>query len=100
MTSKFNTLLDNAQLATNTQELNSLRLQLSAFRSELKVTGNIGMTFTDALKSGLSKVLQLFGGYNVIMQFTAQLRNAWKEAKELDSALTDLSRVNSEIFKR
>ena len=99
MTSKFNTLLDNAQLATNTQELNSLRLQLSAFRSELKVTGNIGMTFTDALKSGLSKVLQLFGGYNVIMQFTAQLRNAWKEAKELDSALTDLSRVNSEISR-
>ena len=76
MASKFNTLLDNAQLAASTQELNNLRLQLSAFRSEIKVTGNTGMTFVDALKSGLSKVLQLFGGYNIIMQFTAQLRNA------------------------
>jgi len=99
MASKYNTLLDNAQLASSTQELNSLRLQLSAFRSEIKVTGNTGMTFIDALKSGLSKVLQLFGGYNIIMQFTAQLRNAWKEASELDSALTDLSRVNSEISR-
>ena len=99
MSSKYNTLLDNAQLATSTQQLNSLRIQLGAFRSELKVTGNTGMTFIDALKSGLSKVLQLFGGYNIIMQFTAQLRNAWKEAKELDSALTELSRVNSDISR-
>lgn len=99
MTSKYNNLLDNAQLAASTQELNNLRLQLGAFRSEIKVAGKTGMTFIDALKSGLSKVLQLFGGYNIVMQFTKQLRNAWKEAKELDSALTDLSRVNSDISR-
>lgn len=99
MASKYNTLLDNAQLATSTQELNNLRIQLGAFRSEIKVAGKAGMTFIDALKSGLSKVLQLFGGYNIVMQFTRQLRNAWKEAKELDSALTDLSRVNGEISR-
>ena len=99
MASKYNTLLDNAQLATSTQELNNLRIQLGAFRSEIKVAGKAGMTFIDALKSGLSKVLQLFGGYNIVMQFTRQLRNAWKEAKELDSAPTDLSRVNGEISR-
>lgn len=99
MSSKYNTLLDNAQLATSTKELNNLRLQLGAFHSELKVTGNTGKTFIDTLKSGLSKVFQLFGGYGIIMRFTTQLRNAWKEAKELDSALTDLSRVNSEISR-
>jgi len=99
MASKYNTLLDNAQLATSTQELNNLRIQLGAFRSEIKVAGKAGMTFIDALKSGLSKVLQLFGGYNIVMQFTRQLKNAWKEAKELDSALTNLSRVNSDISR-
>ena len=99
MASKYNTLLDNAQLATSTQELNNLRIQLGAFRSEIKVAGKAGMTFIDALKSGLSKVLQLFGGYNIVMQFTRQLRNAWKDAKELDSALTNLSRVNSDISR-
>lgn len=99
MASKYSTLLDNAQLATSTQELINLRIQLGAFRSEIKVAGKTGMTFIDALKSGLSKVLQLFGGYNIVMQFTRQLRNAWKEAKELDSALTNLSRVNSDISR-
>ena len=30
---------------------------------------------------------------------TRQLRNAWTEAKELDSAMTDLARVNAEISR-
>ena len=99
MSIKYNTLLDSAQMARNTVELSALRTQLGAFRSELKVTGNTGLTMTDALRSGLSKVLYLFGSHGIIMQFTAQLRKAWIEAKELDSALTDLSRVNSEILR-
>lgn len=99
MSIKYNTLLDSAQMARNTVELSTLRTQLGAFRSELKVTGNAGLTMTDALRSGLSKVLYLFGSHGIIMQFTAQLRKAWTEAKELDSALTDLSRVNAEISR-
>ena len=99
MSIKYNTLLDSAQMARNTVELSALRTQLGAFRSELKVTGNAGLTMTDALRSGLSKVLYLFGSHGIIMQFTAQLRKAWTEAKELDSALTDLSRVNAEISR-
>lgn len=99
MTQKYNQLLDSAKLANNTKELQNLRLQLGAFRSELKVTGNSGMTLLDALKNGLHKTLQLFGSYGIIMQFTTQLRNAWKEAKELDSSLTDLARVNAEISR-
>ena len=78
---KYNTLLDNAEMAKNTVELSTLRTQLGSLRSELKITGNAGLTMTDALKNGLSKVLQLFDGHGIIMQFTARLRNAWKEAK-------------------
>jgi len=99
MSIKYNTLLDSAQMARNTVELSALRTQLGAFRAELKITGNAGLTMTDALRSGLSKVLYLFGSHGIIMQFTAQLRKAWTEAKELDSALTDLSRVNAEISR-
>lgn len=99
MSVKYNTLLDSAHMARNTVELSALRTQLGAFRSELKITGNAGLTMTDALRSGLSKVLYLFGSHGIIMQFTAQLRKAWTEAKELDSALTDLSRVNAEISR-
>ena len=99
MSKKYTQLLDSAQLANSTKELNNIRLQLGAFRSELKVTGNTGMTMADTLKSGFSKVLQFFGGYSLIMRFTAQLKNAWREAEELDSAMTDLSRVNAEISR-
>lgn len=99
MSIKYNTLLDSGQIVRNTVELSALRTQLGAFRAELKITGNAGLTMTDALRSGLSKVLYLFGSHGIIMQFTAQLRKAWTEAKELDSALTDLSRVNAEISR-
>ena len=99
MSIKYNSLLDSAEMARNTVELSNLRTQLGSLRSELKITGNAGLTMTDALKNGLSKVLQLFGSYGIITQFTAQLRNSWEEAKELDKSMTDLSRVNSEITR-
>lgn len=47
MSQKYTQLLDSAQLANSTKELNNLRLQLGAFRSELKVTGNAGLTWED-----------------------------------------------------
>ena len=99
MSIKYNSLLDNAEMARNSVQLSTLRTQLGSLRSELKITGNSGLTMTDALKNGLTKVLQLFGSSGVIMQFTKQLRNAWTEAKELDKAMTDLSRVNEGITR-
>lgn len=99
MTEKYNSLLDSAELASSTTELNTLRTQLGAFRSELKITGNSSLTIMDALKNGLSKILQLFGSHGIIKQFAAQLQNAWTEAKELDTSMTNLSRVNAEITR-
>ena len=99
MAQKYNQLLDSAMLSNNTEQLKNIRMQLGAFRSELKVTGNAGMTIMDALRSGLSRTLQLFGSYGIIAQFTKHLRNAWSEAKELNLALTDLSRVNADVTR-
>ena len=99
MSIKYNSLLDNAEMARNSVQLSTLRTQLGSLRSELKITGNSGLAMTDALKNGLTKVLQLFGSSGIIMQFRAQLRNAWTEAKELDKAMTDLSRVNEAITR-
>lgn len=99
MSIKYNSLLDSAEMSRNTVELSSLRSQLSAFKSELKVTGNMGLTFSDSLKRSLSKVMGLLGNFNVIMQLNQQLKNAWTEAQELDKSLTDLSRVNEGITR-
>ncbi len=79
--------------------MSALRTQLGSLRSELKITGNAGLTFGDSLKKSLSKVMGLFGNFNIIMQFRQQLHNAWTEAEELDKSMTDLSRVNAEITR-
>lgn len=99
MSIKYNSLLDNAEMARNSVELSLLRTQLGSLRSELKVTGNAGLTFGDSLKKSLSKVMGLFGNFNVIMQFKQQLKNAWTEAKELDKSMTDLSRVSESLTR-
>lgn len=99
MTTKYNQLLDSAKLATSTKDLKILRMSLSAFKSELKATGNAGLTMGDALKKGLTRATELFGSYGLIMMFSRQLRNAWTEARELDASLTDLEKVNDEITR-
>lgn len=99
MSIKYNSLLDDASMARNSVELSALRTQLGSLRSELKITGNAGLTFGDSLKKSLSKVMGLFGNFNIIMQFRQQLHNAWIEAEELDKSMTDLSRVNAEITR-
>lgn len=99
MSIKYNSLLDDASMAKNTVQLSSLRNQLAAFKSELKVTGNMGLTLGDSLKKSLSKVMGLLGNFNVIMQLNQQLHNAWTEAQQLDKSMTDLSRVNVEITR-
>lgn len=100
MSIKYNSLLDEASMAKNTVQLSSLRNQLSAFKSELKVTGNMGLTLGDSLKKSLSKVMGLLGNFNVIMQFNQQLHNAWAEAKTLDDSLVDLQKVTDAIADR
>lgn len=100
MSIKYNSLLDDASMARNTVQLSSLRNQLSAFKSELRVTGNMGLTFGDSLKKSFSKVMGLLGNFNVIMQLNQQLRNAWTEAKTLDDSLVDLQKVTDEIASR
>lgn len=99
MTQKYNGLLDSAKLAANNDELKNLRLRLSAFRSELKATNLDGLTLADTFKKGIKRAGQLFGSYGIIMTFRRQLQNASSQALELDTALTDLARVNSEITR-
>lgn len=100
MTIKYNTLLDNAEIARNSVELSTLRTQLGSLRSELKISGNSGLTFGDSLKKSLSKIIGLFGNFNIIMQFKQQLKNAWTEAKTLDDSLVDLQKVTDTIADR
>ena len=99
MASKYNTLLDSAKFASTSKELSTLRVQLSAFRSELKITGNSGYTMGDQLHKGLKKAIEIFSSFGIIMAFTQQLKNAWTEALNLDKSFTDLIKVQDDLSR-
>lgn len=100
MTAKYNQLLNLTNVAKSKSELNALRKQLSAFRTELIATNKAGMTWTDKFKASISHFAQYFSGASFIYAMTNQLRNAWTEAKTLDDSLVDLQKVTSEIADR
>lgn len=100
MTAKYNQLLNLTNVAKSKSELNALRKQLSAFRTELIATNKAGMTWGDKFRTSISHFAQYFSGASVIYAMTNQLRNAWTEAKTLDDSLVDLQKVTSEIADR
>lgn len=99
MTAKYNNLLDSAKLASSGREIQNLRLQLSAMRSELKANNLAGLTLGDTFKKTFKRATELFAGTGGIMLLTRQLRQAWTEALELDSAYTDLIKVQNELTR-
>ena len=99
MSAKYNSLLDNAKLATSGKELQNLRLQLSAMRSEVKATNLSGLTLGDTFKKTFKRAIELFTGTAGVMALSHQLREAWTQALELDKAYTDLIKVQSELTR-
>ena len=99
MSAKYNSLLDNAKLATSGKELQNLRLQLSAMRSEVKATNLSGLTLGDTFKKTFKRATELFTGTAGVMALSHQLREAWTQALELDKAYTDLIKVQSELTR-
>ncbi len=99
MASKYNSLLDNAKLATSTKEVQNLRLQLSTMRSELKATNNAGLTFGDTLKKTFKRATELFTGTGGVMLISQQMHEAWNQAMNLDGAFTDLIKVQNELSR-
>ena len=99
MASRYNTLLDNAKLATSNKEIRNLRMQLSAMRSELRANNLAGLTLGDTLKKTFKRAMELFSGTGFVMLLSQQLRQAWRESLNLDKAFTDLVKVQSALTR-
>lgn len=97
--SKYNSLLDNAKLATSNKEIKNLRLQLSALRSEIRSTGQSGLTLGDTLRKTFKRAAELFTGTGFMMLATQQLKQAWQEAMNLDKSFTSLVKVQNELTR-
>lgn len=99
LTSRYNSLLDNAKLASSGKEIRNLRLQLSAMRSELKATNMSGLSLGDTLKKTFKRAVELFSGTGFVMLISQQLREAWTEALNLDKSYTDLIKVQDRLTR-
>lgn len=99
MAQKYNQLFDNAKLAVSNKQLQSLRLQLSAMRSEIRATNLSGLTLGDTFKRTFQRATELFAGTGGVMLATQQLRKAWAEALNLDKAYTDLIKVQDQLSR-
>lgn len=99
MAQKYNQLLDNAKLAVSNKQIQSLRLQLSAMRSEIRATNLSGLTLGDTFKRTFQRATELFAGTGGVMLATQQLRKAWAEALNLDKAYTDLIKVQDQLSR-
>lgn len=100
MTMKYDSLVDSAGVAKSKTEVNGLRKELSAFRTELAACNKAGMTWTDKFKASISHFMQYWGGASFIYAVTDQLREAWTFAKTIDDKLVDLQKVTDEISDR
>lgn len=100
MTMKFNSLVDSASVAKSKTEVNGLRKELSAFRTELLAVNKAGMTWTDKFKASISHFMQYFSGASFVYAITDQLREAGTSAKTIDDKLVDLQKVTDEISNR
>lgn len=100
MTAKYNQILNSANIAKSKSELKALRGQLSAFKTELVATNNVGLTWGDKFKASISRYAQFFSGASFVYAMANQLRNAATSAKELDDRLVDLQKVTDEITDR
>lgn len=99
MSSKYHTLLNNAQLATSSKEVQNLRMQLAAMRSELKANNLAGLTLGDTFKKTFRRATELFTGTGGVMLLSQQLRQAWNEALQLDKSYTGLIKVQNELSR-
>lgn len=99
MAQKYNQLLDNAKLAVSNKQIQSLRLQLSAMRSEIRAMNLSGLTLGDTFKRTFQRAAELFAGTGGVMLATQQLRKAWAEALNLDKAYTDLIKVQDQLSR-
>lgn len=99
MAAKYNSLLDAANLATSNKEAKGLRLQLSALRSEIKATNLSGLSLGETFKKTFKRATELFAGTGGVMLLSQQLREAWREALNLDEAYTDLIKVQDELSR-
>lgn len=97
---KYNSILDSAYGITDAKQLSNVRAQISAFTSELKANDLASQSLGDKWKSLISRCKEMFSAASAVTLIFSQVRQAVSSFLQLDTAMTNLYKVQDQITSR
>lgn len=98
--SKYNNILDAAYGITDAKQLSNVRAQTAAFTSELKANGLASQSLGDKWKRLIDRAKDLFSAASAVTLIISQVRQAVSSFLQLDTAMTNLYKVQDQITSR
>ena len=87
-------LAEKQKTATNADELKNYTKQVNAIKAEAAALGKTGASIGTEFKRAFGKIGQFAGIYGVWQMFGNSIRESVSELKEMDSILTEISKVS------
>ena len=98
--SKYNNILDAAYGITDAKQLANVRAQIAAFTSELKANDLASQSLGDKWKRLIDRAKDLFSAASAVTLIFSQVRQAVSSFLQLDTAMTNLYKVQDQITSR
>ena len=97
---KYNNILDAAYGITDAKQLSNVRAQIAAFTSELKANNLASQSLGDKWKRLIDRAKDLFSAASAVTLIFSQVKQAVSSFLQLDTAMTDLYKVQDQITSR
>lgn len=98
--SKYNNILEAAYGITDAKQLSNVRAQIAAFTSELKANDLASQSLGDKWKRLIDRAKDLFSAASAVTLIFSQVRQAVSSFLQLDTAMTNLYKVQDQITSR
>lgn len=97
---KYNNILDAAYGITDAKQLSNVRAQIAAFTSELKANDLASQSLGDRWKNLIARCKDMFSAASVVTLIFSQVKQAVSSFLQLDTAMTNLYKVQDQITSR
>ena len=98
--SKYNNILDATYGITDAKQLSNVRAQIAAFTSELKANNLASQSLGDKWKRLIDRAKDLFSAASAVTLIFSQVKQAVSSFLQLDTAMTNLYKVQDQITSR
>lgn len=97
---KYESIMQNAISVSDKGQLADTRTELAAFTSELKANGLASKSTGDKWRNLVDRSKDLFSAATAVRVVFSQMRQAISSTLELDTAMTDLYKVQNDVTSR